>query len=263
MGQLVFDEEVARAIERAYEIRDAQRRRALVRAALAACPGDRVLDVGCGPGFYCAELLAEVGPTGSVVGIDGNPAMLALATGRCEAAANVEFHQADATSLPVPDASIDRALCVQVLEYVPDTAAALAEMQRALRPGGRIVIWDIDWATVSLYSEDPVRMERVMRAFDEHLAHPSLPRTLATRLGAAGFTDVEMAAHAFSSCENDPETYGAAVLPGIRSFVPGHQGITDEEAKAWLAEQRELGKRGEYFFSITQFSFAATKRQAD
>jgi arsenite methyltransferase len=262
MGQLIFDEEMARAIERMYEIGDAKRRRAIVRAALGAAPGDRVLDVGCGPGFYCAELLAEVGPTGSVVGVDGSPSMLALAARRCEGTENVKFRAADATSLPVPDSSVDRALSVQVLEYIADAGAALAEMHRALRPGGRVVLWDIDWATVSLRSEDPIRMRRVMRAFEEHLAHASLPRTLAPRLVAAGFTGVEMQAHAFASCEMDPETYGVALLPGISSFVPGREGITDEEAKAWLAEQRELGERGEYFFSSTQFCFAATKPAA-
>jgi ubiquinone/menaquinone biosynthesis C-methylase UbiE len=258
MAQLVFDERWSRAIERMYEIRDAQRRRAIVRAALAAAEGDRVLDIGCGPGFYCAELAAEVGPTGSVVGIDGSSSMLALATRRCAGQPNVEFHEADATSLPVPDASVDRALCVQVLEYVANPDVALAEMRRALRPSGRLVVWDIDWATVSIHTEDPARMERVMRAFDEHLAHPSLPRTLAPRLRAAGFTDVEMQAHDFSTCELDPETYGAGVLAGIRAFVPGHQGITDEEAKAWLAEQHELGERGEYSFTSTQYCFTAT-----
>jgi arsenite methyltransferase len=259
MGQLVFDEDTARAVERMYEIRDAKRRRALVRTALAAAPGDRVLDVGCGPGFYCAELLTEVGPTGSVVGVDSSPSMLALAARRCEGAENVELHEADATSLPVPDSSVNRALSVQVLEYTADPAAVLAELYRALTPGGRIVVWDIDWASVSLHSEDPIRMGRVMRAFEEHLAHPSLPRTLAPRLRAAGFTEIEMEAYAFASCEMDPETYGAAVLPGIRSFVPGREGITDGEAKAWLAEQRELGERGHYYFSTTQFCFAATK----
>ena len=86
--------------------------------------------------------------------------------------------------------------------------------------------------------------------------------TLAPRLRAAGFTDVEMEAYAFASCEMDPETYVAAVLPGIRSFVPGHEGITEEEAKAWLAEQRRLGERGEFFMSSTQFCFAAAKPQA-
>ena len=64
---------------------------------------------------------------------------------------------------PVPDASFDAALSVQVLEYVAEVDAALAELRRALRPGGRLVIWDIDWSTVSWHSADPVRMRRVLR----------------------------------------------------------------------------------------------------
>jgi SAM-dependent methyltransferase len=154
---------------------------------------------------------------------------------------------------------VDRALCVQVLEYVADPSIALGEIHRALSTGGRLVVWDIDWATVSLHSLQPKRMDRVMRAFDEHLAHPSLPRTLAPRLRSAGFINVEMQAHVFASCEMDPETYSAAVLPGIRSFVPGHDGIGEEEATAWLSEQHELGERGEFFMSSTQFCFAATR----
>ncbi len=79
MGQLQFDEETSRRIEAAYSSRDVLRRRALVREAVGARPGDRVLDVGCGPGFYVAEILEEVGPEGSVVGVDGSAAMLGLA----------------------------------------------------------------------------------------------------------------------------------------------------------------------------------------
>jgi arsenite methyltransferase len=92
-------------------------------------------------------------------------------------------------------------------------------------------------------------VERVLRAWEKHLAHPSLPRTLGARLRVAGFNDIEMVAHPFASCELDPETYGAGMLPVISSFVPGHQGVTE----------RELGERGEYFSSITQFCFRATK----
>ena len=79
MSQLVFDDDAARAIEAIYLIGDAVRRRAIVRAALGAQPGERVLDVGCGPGYYCAELLEQVGAEGSVVGVDGSAAMHALA----------------------------------------------------------------------------------------------------------------------------------------------------------------------------------------
>jgi arsenite methyltransferase len=259
MSQLVFDEAAARRIEALYRIGDAVRRRGLVRAALRAATGERILDVGCGPGYYCAELLQEVGPSGEVVGVDGSPAMLELAARRCAEHDNVEFHEADATSLPVSDGSFDGVLCVQVLEYVADPTAGLAQMHRALRPGGRVVVWDVDWRTVSLHSRDPARTEAVLRAWDEHLAHATLPRTLGTRLRAAGFEDVRMEAHAFATSEFDPDGYGPALIPFIGDFVAGRQGIGEEEAQAWVAEQRELGQRGEFYFASTQCCFTAVK----
>lgn len=259
MSQLVFDEQAATQIEAIYRIGDARRRRRIVREALVAAGGERILDVGCGPGFYCAELLQEVGASGSVVGVDASPAMLALARRRCAGHDNIEFHEASAIGLPVEYESFDAALCVQVLEYVADPTAGLAEMNRALRPGGRVVVWDIDWATVSLHSEDPARMERVLTAWDEHLAHRSLPRTISSRLRAAGFEDIRMDAYAFASVEFDPETYGVALIPFIGKFVAGRNGITDEEAREWAAEQRSLGERGGFYFASTQFCFAATK----
>jgi arsenite methyltransferase len=178
MSQPVFDEEAARKIEAICEIGDAVRRRRLVREALGVSEGDRGLDVGCGPGFYCAELVREVGPSCAVTGVDASRAMLALATRRTAGHSNVELREADATGLPVPDASFDAALSVQVLEYVADVGKGLTELHRVLRPGGRLLVWDIDWATVSIHSEDAERTARVLEAWDEHLAHRSLPRTL-------------------------------------------------------------------------------------
>ena len=86
MSQLQFDADTAKRIEALYQIHDAVRRRELVREALGAVLGDRILDVGCGPGFYCLELSEIVGSSGSVVGVDSSPAMLQLARARCAAA---------------------------------------------------------------------------------------------------------------------------------------------------------------------------------
>ena len=154
MSQLQFDADTARRIEALYQIRDAVHRRELVREALGAVRGDRVLDVGCGPGFYCLELSEIVGSSGSVVGVDSSPAMLQLARARCAGRDNVGLLEGEATALPVESGTFDGAVCVQVLEYVSDVDAALAELHRALRPGGRAVVWDVDWATVSIHSRD-------------------------------------------------------------------------------------------------------------
>jgi SAM-dependent methyltransferase len=261
VGGLEFDESLGEPLEIVCRTRDILRRRRLVHEALAAQPGERILDVGCGPGFYVAELLEAVGPAGSVVGIDVSPPMLAIAAHRTEAHPNVVFHEGDATSLPVEGEDFDAALSVQVLEYVNDPAAALAEIHRALRPGGRVVLWDVDWTTLSWHSADPQRMRRALSAWDEHLAHPALPRTLAGDLRRAGFEDVHVEGHVFATTDLDPETYGGANLPLIEDYIAGRQGISEAEAASWAGEQRELGARGEFFFSVTQFSFTARKAQ--
>ena len=259
MSQLQFDADTARRIEALYQIQDAMRRRELVRKALAAVRGARVLDVGCGPGFYCLELSEIVGSSGSVVGVDSSSAMLELARARCGGRDNVGLLEGEAIALPVESGSFDRAVCVQVLEYVADVDAVLSELHRALRPGGRAVVWDVDWATVSIHSRDTALTERVLRAWDEHLADPSLPRTLGARLRSAGFEHVRVEAHAFAASGRDPEKFGAALVPLIATFVAGRQGIGKVEAEAWGAEQRELMERGEFYFASTQFCFTATK----
>jgi arsenite methyltransferase len=259
MSQLVFDESMATRLEEVYRTRDVMRRRALVREALAAAPGERILDVGCGPGFYAAELLEQVGPNGAVTGVDGSAQMLAFASRRCDGHSNVTFHEADATALPVEGGVFDAALTVQVLEYVEDIPAALAELHRALRPGGRLVVWDVDWATLSLHSNDAARTARMLRAWDEHLAHPSLPRTLGPLMRAAGFDDVRLEGHAFTGTEFTPDAYLVAILPLMREYVVGREGIDEDEAKDWEAELRGLGERGEFYFACIQACFSAIR----
>jgi arsenite methyltransferase len=260
MSQLAFDEKLSRQLEVNYSRRDFQRRRELVENALRAQPSDRILDVGCGPGFYVAAMLSRVGSAGMVVGIDTSPDMLAMATKRCESHHNVAFHQASATKLPVEDSSFDAALSVQVLEFVDDVDAALAELHRALRPGGRLVVWDVDWSTVSWHSDRPDRMSHVLRVWDNHLSHPYLPRTLAPRLTSAGFEGIGFEAHAFTTIEYDQESYAVSILPAIARYVSGQDGISEDEAQSWASEQRALGEAGRFFFTCLQFSFTATRQ---
>ena len=260
MSQLEFDQRTVERLNRLYATRDVLRRRELVRAALGARSGDRILDMGCGPGFYVIELLEAVGREGSVVGVDSSADMLTVAAKRAAGHDNVEFHEADATSLPVPDASFERAVCVQVLEYVRDVPTALREMYRVLRPGGRMLVWDVDWATVSWYAIDRRLLRRMLAAWDKHLTHRSLPQTLAARLRNAGFRDVRMDAHTFATTELIPDAYGGSLVPLLEQYVAEQGGMSREEAKAWADEQRELGDRGEFFVTVTQFCFTATRR---
>src|SRR3954453_10475732 len=201
MEQMAFDEKVAAQLDALYRTRDVVRRRELALAALDVQPTDAVVDIGCGPGFYVAALAEQAA---SVTGIDPSASMLALAARKTEGRDNVTLLEGEAIPLPLADASMDRALSVQVFEYVADVPAALAEIHRVLRPGGRAVLWDIDWTTLSWHADDAERMARMTKAWDRHLVHPALPQTLSPALRTAGFADVRCDAHVFCTTAMDP-----------------------------------------------------------
>lgn len=76
---------------------------------------------------------------------------------------------------------------------------------------------------------------------------------------SVGFEGVEMEAHCFATSDFDPDTYGVAGIPIISSFVAGRDGVGKDQAEVWAAEQQDLGRRGEFFFSCTQFCFTARR----
>lgn len=108
-------------------------------------PGDAVVDLGCGAGFDALAAGALVGPTGHVVGVDLSPEMLAEAeAGRAEVGLpHVRFCAATVEALPLADASFHVALSNGVLNLVTDKPAALREVVRVLRPGGRLQACDM------------------------------------------------------------------------------------------------------------------------
>ena len=257
--QIDFDERTAAQLEVVYRTRDIRRRRALAQKALASQPGDEVLDVGCGPGFYVVDILDIVGENGAVTGVDTSAAMLAIAGRKAGDRPNVRLLEGEATKLPVGDASVDRAISVQVFEYLSDVDAALAELMRVVRPGGRVVIWDIDWSTLSWHSSDAERMARMVAAWDRHLADPVLPRTLLASLHRAGFTNARRQAHAFTAESIDSEAFGG-YMPGlIREYLGKLDDIDQAEADAWLADLEALDADGAYSFAVVQFCFSATR----
>ena len=107
--------------------------------------GERVVDVGCGAGIDSLIAAKMVGPSGAVVGVDMTPPMLNRARESATRGGftNVRFHEGLAESLPLPDAWADVIISNGVLNLFPDKLAALQEMARVLKPGGRLQIGDI------------------------------------------------------------------------------------------------------------------------
>jgi len=103
--------------------------------------GEQVLDVGCGTGIVARLAWSQVAPSGCVVGLDVNAAMLDVArSASARDQARIEWQEGDVASMPFPDGTFDVVLCQHGLQYVSDRHAALTEMHRVLPPSGRLVL---------------------------------------------------------------------------------------------------------------------------
>ena len=103
--------------------------------------GERVLDVACGTGVIALLAAERVGPTGWVAGVDLSAEMIDVAKSlETPTGSHIEWHVADAVSLPLPGTSVDVALCQMGLMFIEDPVAALTEMRRVLRRNGRAVV---------------------------------------------------------------------------------------------------------------------------
>ena len=106
-------------------------------AYLQICPGDRILEVGCGTGDLLRPLARLVGPTGHIVGVDKSSTMIGEAQRRTsDASLPLDFQIGTAYQLEFPGSSFDICSATAVLAHLEDPAAALAEMTRVVRAEG-------------------------------------------------------------------------------------------------------------------------------
>ena len=148
VSAMLFDDEAASLLERAYATTDMVLQREASRKSLRASSGESILDLGSGPGFLACEIAEEVGETGRVFAVDISSDMNSISATRAAAAGlsdRIEISEGDATALTFPDSAFDAAVSTQVIEYLADPDAALVELARVLRPGGRLVLIDTDF----------------------------------------------------------------------------------------------------------------------
>lgn len=192
----------ASVAQRWEELRGELYGRRFTEAAIAALVPRHwvVADLACGAGDVAVRLAPRVA---RVVGVDASPEMLQAARRRARGLANVELHEADLAALPLADASCDAALLVLALTHVEAPPAALAEMARILKPGGRAVVVDL-----LRHDRDEFRREmgQLRNGFDAE--------ELAALLAEAGLAEVDC-----SPLPPEPEAKGPALLLASASRV--------------------------------------------
>jgi ubiquinone/menaquinone biosynthesis C-methylase UbiE len=161
-------------------------------AAAALRPGERVLDVACGTGIVARLAAEHIGPSGTVAGVDINPGMLAVARAATPPEALIDWHQAPADALPLPDEAFDVVTCQMGLQFFPDQVAALREMHRVLAPGGRVIL-NVPGPTPEMFGVLAEALERHVKSglapFVRQVFSLHDTQQLQDLITTAGFTD--------------------------------------------------------------------------
>lgn len=256
---LEFDAHTARLLDTVYQGADVTRRRQASFNALRPGPGDTILDIGGGNGLLTAELARAVGPTGRVIGVDPSRDMRQSALVRCREFEWVDIVEGSASQLPVADQSIDKAVSVQVFEYLSDVPRAVEEVRRTLKPGGALVIGDIHFDSLIWFSNSPERMARMVKAWDNHFVDRTVPATLPPILRQGGFSVESIEPVTICDHQLRPDGLANMMIILMSSYAISNGFVSQEEADDWAEEQRTLAAEGRFFFSLTHFVVSATK----
>lgn len=175
--------------------------------------GETVVDVGCGAGADACVAALLVGESGEVIGVDCTPAMVARARESAAVAglSQVVIHEAEMTDLPLPDRCADVVISNGAINLAPDKPAALAELLRVLRPGGRLQIADM--------VRDPAARDTACGSgpgsWADCVSGTLDPGTFQTMLASSGFIHVAMTG--FTAYRTASSTTGAL----FRASKPG------------------------------------------
>jgi len=155
----------------------------------APTAGEKLLDAGCGLGEVARQLGTLVGPAGTVTALDYSAEALAVAKSRDEEGL-VEYTTGDIAKLDFPDDQFDGVRAERVLQHVDDATAALRELARVTRPGGRVCVIDTDWA--SLVDDGLDRGQEILRFLigAKVFKNPTIGRTIRARMIEAGLDAV-------------------------------------------------------------------------
>ncbi len=224
-----------RAWADAYELIDLQLSPLGLRAieALEPCPGDVVLDVGCGAGQTLLQLAGRVGPEGQVIGVDVAPLLLAIARQRTEALAQVRLVEADAQTLDLPTASVNAVFSRFGVMSFHDPVAAFTNLRRVLRPSG--VLAFVCWRSLQGNELDHLPLAAAgLPLTDEAPFSFADPDNVRRVLGEAGFSEIDVRSHDERVSSGDLEAMTSALL----KVGPLGKAVCDNPALRATAEPR-------------------------
>ncbi len=217
---------------------------------LALAAGNHVLDAGCGPGIDVCMLAERVGPSGKAPGIDADPEMIAAArarAGQLGLEGIVSFEEADATALPFSDETFEAVRSERVLMHLSRPAAAVSELVRVTKGGGRLVLVDMDWGSLSIASAQVETERTLVRLLAERcLENGFSGRNLYRQVKEAGVSEVSVDSVSLHVTDYPLARY-ICQMDAVERVAMESGVIAENVLESWREELTEANARGLFF----------------
>lgn len=217
----------------------------------------KVLDVGCGPGSDTIALAHLVGPYGEAAGVDYDPQMIAQAAGVSDW---VSHKQGTIDALPFATDYFDASRSERVFQHLHNPQQALAEMARVTKPGGRVVVWDADWGTLSIDTEEEETERKLVRMMTNVTVNNGYSGRQLYRLFKQSALDVVKfeANTLFFTDYSSMRTVVGFDYVEEQALAQGT--ITQAELDRWHMSLEQADQSGWFFASVTGILIAGEKR---
>jgi len=225
-------------------------------------PGHRVIDLGCGLGDNARELAAMVGPHGKVMGIDSSVQMIEQARLRSQSSeVPVEFAAGDVHQLEFPDAYFDACWTERVLQHLADPDRAIKQMVRVMKPGGRLVVFEPDHATLVIDAADRATTRAVVISLADSIRSSWIGRALFGLFMSNGLAELAIIPSPIVS-HSLSDTNALLRLDAAARAAVQHGLITEQAASQWFDDLTQRDNSGRFFGCLLCFTAVGRKPEA-
>ncbi len=221
-----------------------------------------VLDLGCGTGVAARAIARRPGFSGRVTGIDRSPHLIAAATRLADEdglRSKVEFSAGDSHSLKLRDAEFDAVVAHTLFSHLDDPRGVLTEIVRVVKPGGKVGIFDGDYASLTFATDDPAEGKAADEAIISAIVtNPRVMRQMPQLLREAGLELV--AAFPYVVAEVGRADFWESAIKSLVKLLPKAGAMTDAQAAEWAAAVLRRSDQGTFFGASNYYGYVAQKR---
>jgi arsenite methyltransferase len=259
-----FDDALAAQLNLLFRTNALEKARKKYFEVFAIAPGELILDLGTGTAANAMALVQHLAGNCQIIGVDTSVSMLAIGEKNLQAfqfPGRIQLQQNDGHDLPFSDNYFDSCMIIQVLEYSKEPVRMLQEARRVLKPGGKLLVVDTDWDTLTWNSVERDQTRRIVLDWSDHEADGWQGRKIQEYLRRAGFQNFRHEVYVINESSFKETDYSSLMTRIVADYLIRAEKMDKQTVERWIDGLRVQDRKGYFYFSLNRYIFVAIKEK--